>query len=161
MKIYLVQHGDALPKEADPQRCLSERGRRDIERIAAFLGNAKVRVSGILHSGKKRAEQTAVLLAASVGAVDRPDKTSGIDPLDPVDAFVPLVNAWTEDTMVVGHLPFMGRLVSHLIFGNDAASTVAFVPGTVVCLERSEDGHWSIAWMVPPDLLVGGSEKAV
>jgi hypothetical protein len=28
----------------------------------------------------------------------------------------------------------------------------AFVPGTVVCLERGEANHWTIVWMVRPAL---------
>ena len=30
MKLYLVQHGDALTKESDPDRPLSDRGRADV-----------------------------------------------------------------------------------------------------------------------------------
>ncbi len=34
---YLAQHGEALSKEVDPERALSERGRKDVERVAGFL----------------------------------------------------------------------------------------------------------------------------
>ena len=37
MRVYLVQHGDAVPKEVDPDRPLSDTGRQDIERLAKFL----------------------------------------------------------------------------------------------------------------------------
>lgn len=30
MRIYLVQHGLAIPKEVDPERPLSEQGREDV-----------------------------------------------------------------------------------------------------------------------------------
>lgn len=50
MRVYLVQHGDAVPKEVDPDRPLSDTGRQDIERLAKFLNAAKVRVSRIIHS---------------------------------------------------------------------------------------------------------------
>ena len=114
-----------------------------------------LRVPRILHSGKARAEQTAGLLAASVGIEDHIQVAGGIGPLDPVDAFARALSDWTEDTLVVGHLPFMGKLVSYLIVGNDASSVVAFVPGTVVCLERGDEANWSIAWMVRPGLAHG------
>ena len=153
MKLYLVQHGDALAKEIDPERPLSERGRGDVQRTASFLDQAGVRVTHVLHSGKKRAEETAELLAASVGGA-RPEKIPGIDPLDPTPEFAQTVNAWTADTMVVGHLPFMGKLVSYLVSGDETATTVTFRPGAVVCLERSEDGPWSIVWMICPELIV-------
>ena len=153
MKLYLVQHGHAVAKDMDPARPLSDQGRADARRTASFLGRAGVRVSTILHSGKKRTEETAELLAASVGTVEHPDDISGIAPLDPVPEFARTVNGWTSDTMVVGHLPFMGRLVSHLVAGDEAVSTVAFRPGTVLCLEREESGGWSIAWMIRPELV--------
>jgi len=153
MRLYVVQHGQAVDKDVDPKRPLSEPGRGDVERMASFLGRAGIRVARILHSGKKRAEQTAALLAAAVGSSRPPEKTSGIDPLDPTDEFARAVSRWTEDTMVVGHLPFMGRLVSRLLIGDAAAATVAFQPATIVCLERGEEGGWSLAWMIRPELL--------
>jgi phosphohistidine phosphatase len=125
-----------------------------VRRIAAFLARAGVRVPVILHSGKKRAEQTAELLAASVGARGRVEAVPGINPLDPPSGFAPTIEKRTADTMVIGHLPFMAKLASYLIVEDEAASTLAFRPGTVVCLEREEDGSWSIAWMIRPDLLI-------
>ncbi len=153
MKLYLVQHGHAVAKGMDPERPLSDQGRADARRTASFLGGAGVQVSAILHSGKKRAEETARLLTASVGTGEQPDEISGIAPLDPVPEFARTVNGWTSDTMVVGHLPFMGRFVSHLVVGDEALATVAFRPGTVLCLEREESGRWSIAWMIRPELV--------
>jgi len=153
MRLYLVQHGDAVSKEADPKRPLSDQGRADIERIASLLGKTGMRVSRVLHSGKKRAQQTAESLAASVGTGEHVEETAGIDPLDPTEGFARTVAEWTEDTMVVGHLPFMGKLVSRLLVGEEETSTVAFQPGSVVCLDRGEDGSWSIAWMIRPELL--------
>ncbi|MHC4696650.1 MAG: phosphohistidine phosphatase SixA [Planctomycetota bacterium] len=153
MKLYLVQHGEALPKEADPQRPLSDRGREDVERMAAFLGGAGIRLGTVWHSGKLRAEQTAELLAASLGVGVRLEKVSGINPLDPTNEFARTIAKRTEDMMVVGHLPFMAKLVSHLIVLDEAASTVAFRPGTIVCLELTEEGQWHVVWMLRPELL--------
>ena len=155
MKLYLVQHGAAVPKEEDPDRPLSGTGRADVRNLAACLARAGVRASVILHSGKQRAAQTAELLAASVGAGEPPQTVAGIAPLDPTAQFAARADQWTADTVVVGHLPFMGKLVSRLITGNEAMPIVAFRPGTAVCLEREEGGCWSIAWMIGPDLARG------
>ena len=54
--------------------------------------------------------------------------------------------------MLVGHLPFMGKLVAGLVAGDEHKPVAAFVPGTVVCLERNEANHWTIVWMVRPAL---------
>ena len=57
MKLYLTQHGLAVAKDVDPERPLSEQGRRDVRRLVDFLADAGVRVKQVLHSGKTRAEQ--------------------------------------------------------------------------------------------------------
>lgn len=155
MKLYLVQHGDAVPKDADPRRPLSARGQADVQGIASFLRQAGLRVPRILHSGKARAEQTAKLLAPAVGTAGLVERTPGIDPLDPTDAFIAKSADWTEDTMVVGHLPFVGKLTSRLLTGDESVPVVTFQPGSVLCLERGEDGRWTIVWMVRPELLTG------
>src|SRR5688572_29245639 len=37
MRLYLVQHGEAVPEQVDPQRPLSEAGRRDVQAMARLL----------------------------------------------------------------------------------------------------------------------------
>jgi len=37
MRIYLTQHGPAVPKDVDPDRPLNEQGREDVRRLADFL----------------------------------------------------------------------------------------------------------------------------
>ena len=37
MRLFLVQHGNALPEDVDPERGLSERGKQDVANVAAFL----------------------------------------------------------------------------------------------------------------------------
>jgi phosphohistidine phosphatase len=155
MRLYLVQHGHALSREVDPERPLSEQGRADVGRVAAFLAGAGIHVSAVLHSGKRRAEQTADLLARSIGQQASPARVAGIEPMDPVEAFAPNVGQFTGDTMVVGHLPFMGRLVSYLVGTSPLTATVVFQPGSVVCLDRENGGRWCIAWMIRPELIPG------
>ncbi len=153
MRLYLVQHGHALSKEVDPERALSERGRKDVERVAGFLKQAGIRVPRVVHSGKTRARQTAEILALAAGS--RVEARSGIDPLDPAEPIAKEVDSWTEDRMLVGHLPLMGKLASRLVTGREEPSAVVFQPGTVVCLEGTEAGDWTLAWVVPPELLAG------
>ena len=120
MRLYLVQHGDAIPERVDPERPLSAKGRRDVEAVARLLASAGTRAVRVAHSGKLRAQQTAEVLAA--------------------------------DTILVGHLPSMGRLVARLVAGHERGPVAAFVAGSVVCLEQGEAGRWVITWMVIPEL---------
>lgn len=155
MKLYLVQHGAALPKDLDAERSLSDRGRNDIGRVADFLRSAGIRVARVAHSGKTRARQTAEILASAVLSGRSPELLDGIDPKDPVMPFAELVGAWDEDSLIVGHLPFMSRAVCLLLTGDEEHAAVDFRPGSLVCLEREKDGPWGLAWMVRPELLPG------
>ncbi|MGD2136658.1 MAG: phosphohistidine phosphatase SixA [Gammaproteobacteria bacterium] len=155
MKLYLVQHGEALPKAEDPERPLSEAGTRDVQAMAAFLKAAGIRAGRVWHSGKRRAEQTADILARVVLSGGKTAAIQGIKPNDPVGDFVVDADVWEEDTVVVGHLPFMSRLVSLLTFGDPEHAVVSYSPGSVVCLERQAPHHWVVLWMQRPELLAG------
>jgi phosphohistidine phosphatase len=152
MRLYLVQHGPALAKEVDPDRPLSDVGRRDVERVAAFLKPSELRVASVVHSGKTRARQTAEILAAAVsdGSLER---RADLNPNDPVNPIAEEAVTWTADTMLVGHLPFMARLASRLVGVDVDLGVAAFQPGSVVCLEREQGGRWTIAWMIRPELI--------
>ena len=152
MKLYLVRHGHALDDDVDAKRPLSPAGLAEVERAAAFLKEAGVRVAQVLHSGKTRAKQTAELLADAVGAGGRVEPRAGLNPLDPPAPIAASAARWTEDAMLVGHLPFMPKLASHLLMGRGAAPFAAFATATIVCLERLEDDRWSMVWMLPPEL---------
>ncbi len=153
MKLYLVQHGEALPKEINSDRPLSDLGRQDLEQFARFLAGRGVRVSQVWHSGKTRARQTAELLAAALAPGVKAEARAGLAPNDSTEAFAETLAAWREDAMVVGHLPFMARLVTRLVVKSDDGTTVAYLPGSLVCLERDEDGDWAIVWMLRPELM--------
>ena len=153
MRLYLVQHGDAVSEQSDPERPLSVAGRRDVEAVARLLASNDIRAERVAHSGKLRAQQTAGLLAAALVPGVIPETTTGLNPNDPVEPVARSIAQWTSDVMLVGHLPFLGKLVAHLVAGDERKPVVAFVPGTVVCLESGEAGHWAIMWMVRPELV--------
>ena len=153
MRIYLVQHGEAVPAEVDPERPLSAAGEADVRRLAAVLRRSGVGVARILHSGKRRAEQTAEVLAAALGPELQAEARAGLNPNDSTAGVAQEAAGWEQDTMLVGHLPFMARLASRLIAGREDAGVVAFRPGSVVCLERTDQRAWTIAWMLRPELL--------
>ena len=63
IRIYLVQHGVAASKAVDPMRPLTTQGMAEITAMARFLKQAAIPLTGIRHSGKLRAEQSAGILA--------------------------------------------------------------------------------------------------
>jgi len=152
MKLYLAQHGNAVAKEENPERPLSDLGEQDVRSVASRLGDAGIEVTRVWHSGKTRAVQTAEILARSILSGRKIESVKGISPNDPVAEFASDADVWDEDTLVVGHLPFMSRLVSLLVVGDVGQELVCFSPGSLVCLERDKADRWVIAWMLRPEL---------
>jgi phosphohistidine phosphatase len=157
MHLYLVQHGDALSKDEDPSRPLSDKGRQNVGRMAAFLARTRPAISRVVHSGKVRAMQTALVFAETLGPGRMVEEAiEGLAPEDSPTLVADVVNDWTEDTMLVGHLPHLARLAGLLLTGDTDETVVHFQPGTVVCLERGENGDdWIVTWAVRPELLGG------
>jgi phosphohistidine phosphatase len=153
MKLYLIRHGEALPRAPDSERPLSERGRADVERLAAVLALRGVTAAHVFHSGIARAEQTAVLVAEAVIDDGRCEAQAGLSPNDPVEAVAMESERWSDDMVLVGHLPFMDRLAARLVVGREDVTLVAFDTGSCLCLERQDDGGWSVVWMLSPELL--------
>ena len=150
-KLYLVQHGEAVSKDVDPGRPLSPVGEEDVKKISEFLQNSGASVDRILHSGKMRAHQTAEILAEKLLHEGEVEAITGINPNDPVTDFSPKIRKLQHDVMLVGHLPFMAKLASYLVTGQEEPVIVAFKPGSVVCLEQNEAGDWQVQWMIRPD----------
>jgi phosphohistidine phosphatase len=153
MKIYLVQHGEACAKEVDPDRPLTDQGKADVERLAAFLKRAGIQVERVIHSGKLRAAQTAERLAHAIAAGVELESCTLLNPNDNPKTFDWQSESRYQDTLVVGHLPFMAKLVSHLLIEDENRLITAWQPGSIVCLQREDAGSWRINWMIRPELL--------
>lgn len=153
MKLYLVRHGEALPASKDPECPLSTDGERGVERVALFLREAGVRVHNIYHSQKLRAAQTAHVL----GTVIVPDgdvvEVQGLGPNDPIDPLLDHISQWTEDRMLVGHLPFMLTLCSTLLKNAVVPVSITFPPACVICVENCPEEYWAFRWMIEPGML--------
>ncbi len=152
MLLYLVQHGQAKSKEQDPDRPLTDVGRRAIEALAELLGRwLEVRVNRIVHSGKTRATQTAEILATA-GVTTAVEMEDALEPMAEPGLWADRLRLEPEDLMLVGHMPHLGRLGALLLSGDADPPIVAFQQGAILCLARDK-GAWSIRWMVPPDVL--------
>lgn len=149
MVLYLCQHGDALAKDVDPDRPLSERGTADVCNMANALSGS-IDAQAIIHSGKTRARQTAELLHERLApdAVIRAE--DGLGPNDPVEEFAEKLARHEANLLVTGHMPFVSRLASHLV--GVERDIIAFQPGTIAALSRDVEGGWMLAWMLTPQL---------
>lgn len=153
MKVILVRHGDALPKNIDPARGLSDAGKADVRRMGSFLAGSGLRVTRVIHSGKKRAQQTAEILAAAIAPGIPPERVPGLNPDDSTEEVAHDACEWEADTLVVGHLPFLAKLASRLLTGDESACSTMFTPATAACLLRDAECSFHLAWLLGPELL--------
>ena len=152
MAIYLVQHGISLPRDVDPERGLSIEGVQVVERIAQRAKGHKLPVKKIVHSGKKRAEQTADIFNQYLQASEGVQQSAGLSPMDDVATFAQQLQPESE-TMVVGHLPFMEKLTGYLTTGDENKPVFTFQNGGIVCLGKSpENPYWQIKWSLMPNI---------
>src|ERR1700687_5787022 len=104
MKLYLVRHGEAVSTDLNPLRPLSLVGKNQAHTLGVYLTEKHVKVNHIYHSGILRANQTADVLAEHLGTCAVEQKT-GLMPEDSVSSMLYEMEGWSEDTLLVGHLP--------------------------------------------------------
>ena len=146
MKLYLVRHATPVSADVDPERPLSDQGFMEARKSAEKLNN--IRPTRIYHSGKLRARQTAEAFSEATGApVEQADGLKPND--DPAIWAGKLKVAAVPEAMMVGHLPYMARLVGLLVNGDPDDLLVDFAPATVAMLE-SKDGAWELKGTFTP-----------
>ena len=153
-KLFLVRHGEAVSGSENPDPPLSKDGENEVKKIAVFLARGRIGVTRIIHSDKARARETARHIVNTLG----PDPSvevapSGLAPNDSTALVMEAIGQWTDNVMLVGHLPFLGRLASLLVLGAEDKPVVTFDPGTVVALNLLDDGRWVIDWVLKPRML--------
>jgi phosphohistidine phosphatase len=151
MRLYLVQHGEAKSEAEDPERSLTMRGEEETKKISDAAKRLGIHPSQIYHSGKKRAEQTAGIIAR---AFDLPVQLGqGLKPNDDIRPWVEQISSEAEDLMIVGHLPFLEKLASFLVRGDEGAKAVMFRYSAILCLEKKESGRWVVDWVIKPEMV--------
>jgi phosphohistidine phosphatase len=153
MHLYLIRHGEAKSEKEDPARPLSEKGIRDVRKIASFISsNTGMAVESIFHSGKLRAAQTAGIAAEYLKPGKGVSERDGLAPMDDPAVWAKRLETAGNDLVLAGHLPHLARLASFLLCGNAEAGVVNFHMGGIVCLKR-ENGRWSLDWMIMPEMM--------
>jgi phosphohistidine phosphatase len=151
MTLYFVQHGEAKPETEDLQRSLTARGEEEVRGIARAAKRLNIQPLKVYHSGKRRAHQTAEIIANALKLPIEP--AQGLNPLDDVGEWAERVSKEKKDLMIVGHLPFLEKLASLLLCGNQNARPVLFRYGAIVCLDRKEDRGWAVRWILTPEMV--------
>lgn len=156
MRLWLIRHGTALSKDQDPQRPLSEAGRRQASATAERLSSLGVQTAQVWHSDKLRAQQTAESVAQALGGT-KIHQQAGLAPNDPPEVLAGLARSAESDLVVVGHLPHLARVTSLLLTGEDQPDLVDFPAAGLVCLERGSGERFTLTLAAPPLLDTTGS----
>jgi len=112
--IFLVHHAEAAEAQIDPQRGLTENGRRHAERLAHAAAERQVKPVTIWHSGKLRARQTAAALRQSCNPLAEFSAIRGLQPTDPAEWIRDRLLGNQRDVMLVGHMPNLARVLEIL-----------------------------------------------
>lgn len=145
MKLYLVRHGEAEMRAIDAERPLTDKGIEQVQRLAEHFVASSAKPDHIYHSGLVRARQTAEIIAHRL----KVENVRKIAHLDSADSVVPIQNEaehWREDTVLVGHMPYMAELLLSLTNGQ---ALIAFNPATGICLHKQKDERWVVEWVFP------------
>jgi phosphohistidine phosphatase len=155
-QLCFLRHADAGDPEAwtrpDAERPLSDKGKRQADRLARFLESTAFRPDAILSSPKVRAEQTARPVAAHLGVEVRIEPRFG-SPFDLATLEAILRDADDPERVVlVGHDPDFSDAVAELTGGPDVSMKKgAFLRVDVDRPLRAGAGR--LVWLVPPELL--------
>ena len=118
MELYLMQHGQAVPESENPEKPLSREGVAQIQASAAGMRKLGISLDTLIHSPKKRAKQTAALIAE---ALNYPHsdliETDLVKPTAPVDETLRFLKQFhaSRAVMIAGHLPSLGEIASALL----------------------------------------------
>jgi phosphohistidine phosphatase len=146
MQLYLVQHGAAKSEAEDSQRRLTVEGEETVNCMADYLAALKLRIDRIEHSDKERARQTAQIMAARLHPSEGTRQVAGMAPNDSIEPGRQRLQSEPCSLMIVGHLPYLSRLLSALLLGVQQDRTlVTFQMSGVVHVDR--DGMASGAWV--------------
>ena len=154
MKLVIIRHGEAGKATSDELRELTDKGRAEAGRLAKAMGRTDFKGAEIWHSGFVRAEQTAQILAAELRLEYAMSVHPMLEPMgDPLAVMEGLVGR-TKDLILVGHMPFMGKMASQLL-GREGQPSLDFATGSAACFRPPviEGAGWRLMWHMDPDLL--------
>lgn len=107
----------------------------------------------MIHSGKLRAKQTASVLSDYIHPTKGVVVSKDLEPLADPKVWIKRLEVTETDIMLVEHLPHLKKFTGQLFFKDENKYIITFKMGGILCLEKDEDGYWTIQWMVTPEIL--------
>ena len=144
--------------ENDEDRPLIPKGERRLRAAAAAMKKMELSCDLVLSSPLVRARQTADIVARELKLKDQLQVSNALAPGGSMKTLVKQLSGWQpapENVLLVGHEPYLSRLISLLISGEDH-TTVAMKKGGLCKLETVDlrPGLCArLAWLLTPSQL--------
>jgi phosphohistidine phosphatase len=150
MRLYFLRHGEAdWPNwdRPDDERPLTERGKKEMRKVAKFLRELDIPLDDILSSPLPRACQTAEIVADRFNLHVREKETLGggfnLTGLKELIQEYPV-----ENLMIVGHEPNFTEVISKLTGADCKLSK-----GGIALVELAENEiNGRLLWLFPPKI---------
>ena len=137
MRLVLIRHGHAPQDIIDDTRKLSELGREQAKSAGQWLKGQVHDARKIIHSPLTRAIETAKIVHEQLSRELPFEENNTIRPESLITPWVHEAMALEEDTIIVGHMPFLADYATEL-----AQKFISFPTGGVVILERDQNQNW-------------------
>lgn len=149
MDLILWRHADAADGSPDPERPLTDKGRKQAKRMAQWLARHLPDDTVVLASPAVRAQQTAQALKRAF--ITRDALAPGADCAAVLKAVGPPKAGGT--VLVVGHQPTLGRVASLLLIG--AEGDLSIKKGAVwwLTVRRDKKAPGVLRAVMTPELL--------
>jgi len=153
MTLFLIRHAHAVEATDDPKRPLSERGREQVRRLAAFLKKSDAFATReIWHSPLARSIETAELLVEKIKLKAKLVEVAGLEPADDPRTIATRLKSRDQPLAIVGHDPQLSALTSLLVTGVAEPPRFLLKKSAVVALDYVE-GIWVVRWHVSPEII--------
>ena len=154
MEIYLMQHGPNLSKDEDPEEPLSPDGKRQVSKAAKAIKRMGLKFDVIIASPKTRSQQTAALVAETVGfPVEGIMETQKIKAMTPAEETIAYLAQFNEkdSILIAGHLPSLAEVASALLTSGSKA-TIQFERGGIgrIDVEKLPTHDGKLRWYLTP-----------
>ena len=161
MDIFILRHGIAVEPgtpgyENDSDRPLIPKGERRLRSAAAAMEKLNLSFDLILSSPFVRARETAEIVAGELKLKRRIEFFDGLVPGGNPKALIHALNelkSAPENVLLVGHEPYLSRLISLLVSVGADATAIEIKKGSLCKLEVGELRHGQcarLAWLLTP-----------
>jgi len=122
MKLYIIRHGAAAPKEdydRDADRPLTAEGRTRIENVANLLARLGARPSTILTSPFVRAVETAQILSNALAGAPVAESERLTNDYAAADVLDLVAETDSGEIALVGHAPQLDEVLARMTVGEE------------------------------------------